>query len=146
MLKEIHEQPETLENALRGRFNDADATAHFGGLNLDTARLRQVERVIMTGCGTSYHAALVGEYLFEELAHLPVEVEYASEFRYRNPPIDRTIVLATPISGPVHRWLAGTLLPTSLHRSLHPLAERPGARRRIVSASTMVARGRSAEI
>src|SRR6202041_1372272 len=100
MLKEIHEQPETLENALRGRFEEADATAHFGGLNLDTARLRQVERVIMTGCGTSYHAGLVGEYLFEALARLPVEVGYASEFRYGNPPIDRnTIVLALTQSG-----------------------------------------------
>jgi len=107
MLKEIHEQPETLENALRGRFNEADATAHFGGLNLDTARLRQVERVIMTGCGTSYHAGLVGEYLFEEFARLPVEVEYASEFRYRNPPIDRnTIVLALTQSGETADTLA----------------------------------------
>lgn len=107
MLKEIHEQPEALENALRGRFNEADATAHFGGLNLDTARLRQVERVIMTGCGTSYHAGLVGEYLFEEFARLPVEVEYASEFRYRNPPIDRnTIVLALTQSGETADTLA----------------------------------------
>ncbi len=90
MLKEIHEQPEALENALRGRLDDADATAHFGGLNLDTQQLREVERIILTACGTSYHAALVGEYLFEEFARIPVEVEYASEFRYRNPPIDRT--------------------------------------------------------
>src|SRR6202035_4160126 len=72
MLKEIYEQPEALENALRGRLDDADATAHFGGLNLDTQRLRQVERIILTACGTSYHAALVGEYLFEELARVPV--------------------------------------------------------------------------
>ncbi len=107
MLKEIHEQPETLENALRGRFNEADATAHFGGLNLDTSRLRQVERVIMTGCGTSYHAGLIGEYLFEELARMPVEVEYASEFRYRNPPIERnTIVLALTQSGETADTLA----------------------------------------
>ena len=99
MLKEIYEQPEALENAMRGRLDDADATAHFGGLNLDAQQLRRAERIILTACGTSYHAALVGEYLIEEFARIPVEVEYASEFRYRNPPIDRnTIVLAiTPV-------------------------------------------------
>jgi glucosamine--fructose-6-phosphate aminotransferase (isomerizing) len=107
MLKEIHEQPEALENALRGRLDESDATAHFGGLNLELQRLRQAERVILTGCGTSYHAALVGEYLFEELARLPVEVEYASELRYRNPPIDRnTIVIAITQSGETADTLA----------------------------------------
>src|SRR5262249_56482471 len=100
MLKEIYEQPEALENALRGRLDEADATAHFGGLNLDVQRLRQVERIILTACGTSYHAALVGEYLLEEVARIPVEVEYASEFRYRNPPLHRnTIVIALTQSG-----------------------------------------------
>ena len=107
MLKEIHEQPEALENALRGRLDETDATARFGGLNLEPQRLRQVERVILTACGTSYHAALVGEYLFEEFARLPVEVEYASEFRYRNPPIDRnTIVIALTQSGETADTLA----------------------------------------
>jgi glucosamine--fructose-6-phosphate aminotransferase (isomerizing) len=107
MLKEIYEQPETVENALRGRLEDADATAHFGGLNLSAQQLRQVDRVIMTACGTSYHAGLVGEYLFEELARIPVEVEYASEFRYRNPPIDRnTVVLAITQSGETADTLA----------------------------------------
>src|SRR5205823_6420334 len=103
----IYEQPEALENALRGRLDETDATAHFGGLNLDLQRLRQVERVILTACGTSYHAALVGEYLFEEFARLPVEVEYASEFRYRNPPIDQnTIVIAITQSGETADTLA----------------------------------------
>jgi glutamine---fructose-6-phosphate transaminase (isomerizing) len=107
MLKEIYEQPETLENALRGRLDDSEASAHFGGLNLDPQRLRQVERIILTACGTSYHAALVGEYLFEELARIPVEVEYASEFRYRNPPLERgTIVLAISQSGETADTLA----------------------------------------
>jgi glucosamine--fructose-6-phosphate aminotransferase (isomerizing) len=107
MLKEIYEQPEALKNALRGRLSDADATAHFGGLNLDTRQLRGAERLILTACGTSYHAALVGEYLFEEFARIPVEVEYASEFRYRNPPIDRnTIVLAITQSGETADTLA----------------------------------------
>ena len=107
MLKEIYEQPETLESAMRGRLDSADSTAHFGGLNLPAQQLRQIDRVIMTACGTSYHAALVGEYLFEELARVPVEVEYASEFRYRNPPIDRnTVVLAITQSGETADTLA----------------------------------------
>jgi glucosamine--fructose-6-phosphate aminotransferase (isomerizing) len=107
MLKEICEQPEVLQNVMRGRLNDADADAHFGGLNLDSRQLRRAERLILTGCGTSYHAGLVGEHLFEELARLPVEVEYASEFRYRNPPIDRnTIVIAVTQSGETADTLA----------------------------------------
>jgi glucosamine--fructose-6-phosphate aminotransferase (isomerizing) len=107
MLKEIHEQPEALENALRGRLCEADATAHFGGLNIDPRQLRDAERIILTACGTSYHAALVGEYLIEEFARIPVEVEYASEFRYRNPPIDKgTIVIAITQSGETADTLA----------------------------------------
>ncbi len=107
MRKEIHEQPEALENALRGRLEESDGTAHFGGLNLDVQRLRQADRIVMTACGTSYHAALVGEYLFEEFARMPVEVEYASEFRYRNPPLDRnTIVVALTQSGETADTLA----------------------------------------
>lgn len=107
MLKEIYEQPDALLNAMRGRLDDADASAHFGGLNLDSQQLRQAERLILTACGTSYHAALVGEYLIEEFARIPVEVEYASEFRYRNPPIDRTtIVLAITQSGETADTLA----------------------------------------
>jgi glucosamine--fructose-6-phosphate aminotransferase (isomerizing) len=107
MLKEIYEQPEALENALRGRLDDAEGSAHFGGLNLDPQQLRRADRIILTACGTSYHAALIGEYLFEEFARIPVEVEYASEFRYRNPPIDRnTIVIALTQSGETADTLA----------------------------------------
>lgn len=107
MLKEIYEQPEALRNAMRGRFSDADASAHFGGLNIDSQQLRRADRLILTACGTSYHAAMVGEYAFEEFARIPVEVEYASEFRYRNPPIDRnTIVLAITQSGETADTLA----------------------------------------
>lgn len=107
MLKEIYEQPEALENAMRGRLDDADASAHFGGLNLDSQQLRRAERIIFTACGTSYHAGLVGEYLIEEFARIPVEVEYASELRYRNPPIDRnTIVIAITQSGETADTLA----------------------------------------
>jgi glucosamine--fructose-6-phosphate aminotransferase (isomerizing) len=107
MLKEIYEQPEALENAMRGRLDDGDASAHFGGLNLTTEQIRRADRIILTACGTSYHAALVGEYLIEEFARMPVEVEYASEFRYRNPPIDRnTIVIAITQSGETADTLA----------------------------------------
>ncbi|MFL5328117.1 MAG: glutamine--fructose-6-phosphate transaminase (isomerizing) [Gemmataceae bacterium] len=107
MLKEIYEQPDALRNAMRGRLDQANSTAHFGGLNLDTQQLRKADRMILTACGTSYHAALVGEYLIEEFARMPVEVEYASEFRYRNPPLDRnTIVLAITQSGETADTLA----------------------------------------
>ncbi len=107
MLKEIFEQPETIRNAMRGRLDDAEGTAHFGGLNLAPKQLRAVDRIVMTACGTSYHAGLVGEYLFEEFARIPVEVEYASELRYRNPPMDRnTILLAITQSGETADTLA----------------------------------------
>lgn len=107
MLKEIFEQPESLRNALRGRINRDDATAVLGGLNLDPGQLRAVDRLIMTACGTSWHAALYGEYLIEEFARLPVEVEYASELRYRNPPIEKgTLVYAITQSGETADTLA----------------------------------------
>ena len=107
MLKEIFEQPETIAAAMRGRLDESDSTAHFGGLNLDARQLRRAERIILTACGTSYHAGMVGEYLFEEFVRLPVEVEYASEFRYRNPPIDQnTVVIAITQSGETADTLA----------------------------------------
>ncbi len=107
MLKEIHEQPESLRNAMRGRLSADHATAVFGGLNLDSQRLRQVNRICLTACGTSLHAAMVGEYLIEELARIPVEVEYASELRYRNPPMDyKTLVFAITQSGETADTLA----------------------------------------
>lgn len=100
MLKEIFEQPESVTNTMRGRLSDDDATAVFGGLNLTPHDLRRIRRIVLTACGTSWHSALVGEYLFEELAHMPVEVEYASELRYRNPPMDeRTLLFAITQSG-----------------------------------------------
>jgi len=88
MLKEIREQPETALDACRGRLRRAEATAQFGGLNMTPEQLRRVRRIVFAACGTSWHAAMVGEYLIERLAHLPVEVEYASEFRYRDAPLD----------------------------------------------------------
>jgi glucosamine--fructose-6-phosphate aminotransferase (isomerizing) len=93
MLKEIFEQPRTVENALRGRVDNEGATAKFGGLNLTTAELRSIDRIVIAASGTSWHAALVGEYLIEELAQIPVEVEFAHEFCYRNCPLEKNTVL-----------------------------------------------------
>jgi glucosamine--fructose-6-phosphate aminotransferase (isomerizing) len=107
MLKEIFEQPESLQNAMRGRLDMDEATAVFGGLNLTPQQLRSVNRLILTACGTSWHAALVGEYLIEEFARIGVEVEYASELRYRNPPIERdTLLFAITQSGETADTLA----------------------------------------
>ncbi|HAB18033.1 MAG TPA: glutamine--fructose-6-phosphate transaminase (isomerizing) [Verrucomicrobiota bacterium] len=108
MLKEIFEQPATIRNALRGRIDSEEATAKFGGLNMTTAELRAVDRIVITACGTSWHAGLVGEYLLEEFAHVPVEVEYASEFRYRNAPLDKhTLLVVITQSGETADTLAG---------------------------------------
>jgi glucosamine--fructose-6-phosphate aminotransferase (isomerizing) len=107
MLKEIFEQPRALENALRGRMDFEGATARFGGLNMTAAELRSIERIIIAASGTSWHAALVGEYLIEELAHLPVEVEFAHEFCYRNCPLERdTVLLVISQSGETADTLA----------------------------------------
>jgi glucosamine--fructose-6-phosphate aminotransferase (isomerizing) len=107
MQKEIHEQPTTLRNAVRGRLNFEDGIPRLDGLNLQYDELRQIERIIITGCGTSWHAASIGEYLIEELARVPVEVEYASEFRYRSPIVDKkTILLAVSQSGETADTLA----------------------------------------
>ncbi len=107
MLKEIFEQPESIRNAMRGRLDHDAATAKFGGLNLTPQQIRSISRIVMTACGTSWHAALVGEYQIEALARLPVEVEYASELRYRNPPLDdHTLVFAITQSGETADTLA----------------------------------------
>ena len=107
MLKEIFEQPEALRNTMRGRLNEHDATAVFGGLNLTPQELRKVHRIVFTACGTSWHSSLFGEYLIEEVAQIPVEVEYASELRYRNPPLDEsTLVFAITQSGETADTLA----------------------------------------
>ncbi len=85
MLKEIHEQPESIRNSLRGRLLVSEGTAKLGGLEPVAEKLLRTQRIIITACGTSWHAALVGKYMIEQLAGIPVEVDYASEFRYRNP-------------------------------------------------------------
>jgi glutamine---fructose-6-phosphate transaminase (isomerizing) len=107
MLKEIFEQPHSIENALRGRLDEDEATAKFGGLNLTPQQLRRIDRIVLTACGTSWHSGLVGEYLLEEFARMPTEVEYASELRYRNPPLsDRTMVFSITQSGETADTLA----------------------------------------
>jgi glucosamine--fructose-6-phosphate aminotransferase (isomerizing) len=118
MLKEIFEQPETIRNAMRGRLSLDEATAVFGGLNLTPQHLRSVNRILLTACGTSWHAALVGEYMIEELAQIPVEVEYASELRYRNPPLDHnTLLFAITQSGETADTLAAL---REMKRKGHP--------------------------
>ncbi len=107
MLKEIMEQPQTIMNTLRGRLLLDSGTARLDGLNLVHQELRSINRIIITACGTSYYAGMVGEYVIESLAGVPVEVEYASEFRYRNPIIDdRTLVFCISQSGETADTLA----------------------------------------
>lgn len=118
MLKEIFQQPDSLRDTMRGRLSEDDATAVFGGLNISPQQLRRCERVLLTACGTSWHAALVGEYLMEELARLPVEVEYASELRYRNPPVHHdTILFSITQSGETADTLAAQ---REMKRKGHP--------------------------
>ncbi len=107
MLKEIMEQPESIRNTIRGHLLDDAGTARLNGLNLTDEELLKFERIVLTGCGTSWHAALIGEYMLEDLARIPVEVEYASEFRYRNPVVDdRTLVIGISQSGETADTLA----------------------------------------
>ena len=89
MEKEIFEQPKALENAMRGRFSEDGTNAKFGGLNISPSDLKSVDRIIFCGCGTALHACMVTEYLIEKFARVPVECEYASEFRYKNCPVDK---------------------------------------------------------
>jgi glucosamine--fructose-6-phosphate aminotransferase (isomerizing) len=85
MLKEIFEQPQSIQNAFRGRLVAEEGTGKLGGLNMEENDLRLIDRIILIGCGTSWHSSMIGEYMLEDYARIPVEVEYASEFRYRNP-------------------------------------------------------------
>src|SRR5687767_1084340 len=107
MLKEICEQPDSVMNTLRGHLLEEEGSARVTGLHLTHEQLKKVERIIITACGTSWHAGLIGEYMLEEMARIPVEVEYASEFRYRNPVVDeRTLVIAISQSGETADTLA----------------------------------------
>ena len=107
MLKEICEQPDTIRDAMRGRLLEEEGTARLGGLNEIWDDLKDADRMVITACGTSWHAALIGEYMLEEHARMPVEVEYASEFRYRSPVVDEdTAVIAISQSGETADTLA----------------------------------------
>ncbi|MGQ0764371.1 MAG: glutamine--fructose-6-phosphate transaminase (isomerizing) [Gemmatimonadota bacterium] len=107
MLKEIFEQPQTIENTMRGRLLTEEGTSKLGGLNLTDDELLSFTNIVITACGTSWHSALIGEAMLEELARIPVEVEYASEFRYRNPIVDeRTLCIVISQSGETADTLA----------------------------------------
>ncbi|MFQ3598964.1 MAG: glutamine--fructose-6-phosphate transaminase (isomerizing) [Chloroherpetonaceae bacterium] len=107
MLKEIFEQPDAILNSMRGRLLVGEGSVRLGGISQHLERLRASKRIVIIACGTSWHAGLVGEYLIEELARIPVEVEYASEFRYRNPIINQDdVVLAISQSGETADTLA----------------------------------------
>ena len=107
MLKEIFEQPVSVENTMRGRLILEDGNAKLGGVNLSHEQLLTIDNVIITACGTSWHSALIGEMMIEELCRIPVEVEYASEFRYKNPIVtDRTLCIVISQSGETADTLA----------------------------------------
>jgi len=107
MMKEIFEQPRSILDSFRGRIHVNDATITMAGIDKFEDKVKNIKRIIIVGCGTSWHAGLVGEYLFEDFARIPVEVEYASEFRYRNPIIDENdFVIAISQSGETADTLA----------------------------------------
>lgn len=108
MLKEIFEQPQAIQNAYRGRLDKDEASAKLGGLDLSLAALRDIRRIMVIGCGTALHSGMVGEYIIESLAHIPVECNHASEFRYRNTPLDpNTVFFAVSQSGETADTLGG---------------------------------------
>ena len=114
MLKEIHEQPHSIEDCFRGRLNAKEGWVSLGGIKYYENDIINANRIVMVACGTSWHACLVGEYLFEDLARINVEVEYASEFRYRNPIINEgDIVLAISQSGETADTMAALELAKS---------------------------------
>jgi glutamine---fructose-6-phosphate transaminase (isomerizing) len=114
MLKEIYEQPRSIRDSMRGRINAVEGIVALGGIRDHLQKFRNANRILVIGCGTSWHAGLVAEYLFEDLARIPVEVEYASEFRYRNPVIfESDIVIAISQSGETADTLAAVELAKS---------------------------------
>ncbi len=114
MLKEIHEQPRSIRDCFRGRLNASEGWVSLGGIKDFEQKMIQAQRIVFVACGTSWHACLVGEYLFEDLARINVEVEYASEFRYRNPIINENdIVIAVSQSGETADTLAALELAKS---------------------------------
>ncbi len=111
MLKEIYSQPESLTNAFRGRLDLVQGTAHLGGLQMSEEDMRSISRIVITACGTSWHAASIGKYLIEAYARIPVQVEYASEFRYRDPVLSPdTVMIVISQSGETADTLAALKL------------------------------------
>ncbi|MCD6588903.1 MAG: glutamine--fructose-6-phosphate transaminase (isomerizing) [Candidatus Fermentibacteraceae bacterium] len=111
MLKEINSQPESLRNAFRGRIDLVNGTARLGGLEMSESDMRGVKRIVITACGTSWHSGLIGKYIIEKLARIPVDVEYASEFRYRDPVLeDGTVMFVVSQSGETADTLAALRL------------------------------------
>lgn len=108
MLKEIHEQPQVVRNAVRGRLHPEEASAQLGGLNMTAAEVRDIDRVVILGCGTALHAGMVGAHMIESLAHVAAETEFASEFRFKNRPLPRdTLFVCVSQSGETADTLAG---------------------------------------
>jgi glucosamine--fructose-6-phosphate aminotransferase (isomerizing) len=111
MLKEINSQPESLRNAFRGRIDLVNGTARLGGLEMSESDMRGVKRIVITACGTSWHSGLIGKYIIEKLARIQVDVEYASEFRYRDPVLeDGTVMFVISQSGETADTLAALRL------------------------------------
>lgn len=114
MLKEIFEQPKSVRDAMRGRLVSREHHLFLSGIDQYLNRFLNADRLILVGCGTSWHAGLIGEYLFEDLARIPTEVEYASEFRYRNPIVtERDVIIAVSQSGETADTLAAIELAKS---------------------------------
>jgi len=128
MLKEIFEQPKSVANCMRGRINADEGWIKVGGVNDLVQKFLGARRIIIIACGTSWHSALIGEYLFEELARIQVEVEYASEFRYRNPIIDeRDIVIAISQSGETRDTLAAIEMAKDKNAVLYGIVNSVGS-------------------
>mgnify|MGYP000111992036 CR=1 FL=1 len=128
MLKEIFEQPKSIYDSLRGRINPNNLTFAMQSLQEYESKFKNLKRIIIVGCGTSWHAGLVGEYLFEEFARLPVEVEYASEFRYRNPVIyEDDLVIAMSQSGETADTLAALEMAKSKGATIYGICNVVGS-------------------
>lgn len=128
MLKEIHEQPGTISDCMRGRMNAEKGWIHLGGLEEFSNRMADAQRFIIAACGTSWHAGLIGEYLFEDLARIPVEVEYASELRYRNPILsEKDVVIALSQSGETADTLAALELAKSKGSMIYGIVNAVGS-------------------
>jgi len=128
MLKEIYQQPITISESMRGRINAAEGWGKLGGMELHMNRFLNAKRIVLTACGTSWHAAMIAEYLFEELARIPTEVEYASEFRYRNPIISPDdVIIALSQSGETADTLAAIKLAKSKGAFIYGIVNNVGS-------------------